>query len=223
MPTTHAPARRKKRLPGALVNGREPTWDIVRYLPHQGEWTEQEYLALEGVFGDHIRAELVDGRLEVLPVPTEPHQFLILFLVGCLNSFARQHAPGVALFSGIRVRLRIGQKVKFREPDVVYMAARHAARRLKEFWEGADLVMEVVSGDRKDRLRDWNIKPREYAAAGIPEYWIVDPDKKVIRVLVLRGKSYRRHGDFKLGDRATSVLLPGFAVAVSDVFAAADV
>lgn len=74
--------------------------------------------------------------------------------------------------------------------------------------------------NRISRLRDWKIKSREYAAAGIPEYWIVEPDKKVIRVLVLRSKSYRRHDDFKPGDR---VLLPGFAVAVNDVFAAANV
>jgi Uma2 family endonuclease len=112
-------------------------------------------------------------------------------------------------------------EVKFREPDVIYMSSKHAARRHKEFWEGADLVMEVVSGDAKDRTRDWKTKPKEYAAAGIPEYWIVDPDKRVIRVLTLRGKSYRRHGDFKPGARATSVQLPGFAVAVDEVLAVA--
>jgi Uma2 family endonuclease len=82
--------------------------------------------------------------------------------------------------------------------------------------------MEIVSGSREDRIRDWRTKSREYAAAGIPEYWIVDPDKMVIRVLTLRGKTYRRHGDFKPGQSATSVLLPGFKVAVDDVFAAGD-
>ena len=83
--------------------------------------------------------------------------------------------------------------------------------------------MEVVSGSAEDRKRDWKTKVREYAAAGVAEYWIVDPHKKVIRVLSLRGKSYRRHGDFKPGDQATSVLLQGFAVAVDAVFAAGTV
>jgi Uma2 family endonuclease len=223
MATALAGAKRNPRRARATNSSRQPTWELLRYLPHQGEWTESEYLELESRFGDHIRVELTDGRLEVLPVPTQPHQVIMLFLWKCLEHFASLHAPGLALVSGTRVRLRLGKEIQFREPDVVYMAARHASRRHKEFWEGADLVMEVVSGDRKDRIRDWEEKPREYAAAGIPEYWIVDPDKKVIRVLVLRGKSYRRHGDFKPGARATSVLLPGFGVAVSDVFAAADV
>lgn len=178
---------------------------------------------LERQIGAHVRAELASGRLVLLPMPTQSHQLMILFLVQCLQIFSRKHAPGTVLFSGIRVRLRGGARAKYREPDVIYMRAEHAARQHEEFWEGADLVMEIVSGDRKDRLRDWRTKPRDYASAGIPEYWIIDPERKLIRVLSLRGKSYRRHGDFKPGDIATSVTLPGFEVAVNDVFAAGGV
>lgn len=215
-PSKKASARHSRR----SSNGNELTWEIARFFPAQGQWTEDDYLSLEDHYGAHIRVELSGGRLEVLPVPTEPHQLIILFLMNYLQGFAKEFAPGVVLFSGIRVRLALRHEVKFREPDVVYMSAKHAARRHTEYWDGADLVMEVVSGDAKDRVRDWKTKPQEYAAAGIPEYWIVDPDKKVIRVLTLRGKSYRRHGDFKPGDQATSVLLPGFAVSVDAVLAA---
>ncbi|MCI0682838.1 MAG: Uma2 family endonuclease [Gemmataceae bacterium] len=211
-----AAARRSRR----ADNGNELTWEIARFFPAQGQWTEDEYLSLEDHYGAHIRVELSEGRLEVLPMPTEPHQLILAFLWKYLERFVELHAPGVVLFSGTRVRLRLRTEVKFREPDVVYMSAKHASRRHKEFWDGADLVMEVVSGDAKDRIRDWKTKPVEYAAAGIPEYWIVDPEKKVIRVLTLKGRSYRRHGDFKPGSRATSVLLPGFAVAVDEVLAA---
>jgi Uma2 family endonuclease len=58
------------------------------------------------------------------------------------------------------------------------------------------------------------------AAAGIPEYWIIDPDKKRILVLTRKGKRYTVHGEFKPGDQATSKLLRGFSVDVDDVFAA---
>jgi Uma2 family endonuclease len=209
--------------PSARVRAAEPAWEIAYLFPPQGSWTEDDYLALEDHYGSHVRVELCNGRLEVLPVPTEPHQLIIAFLWRSLDAFINLHAAGVTLFSGIRVRLRVGKHIKFREPDIVYMKAEHATRRHKQFWEGADLVMEVVSGDPKDRNRDWRTKPKDYAAAGIPEYWIVDPYKKVIRVLVLRGKTYRCHGDFKPGSRATSPLLPGFSVSVSEVFAAAAV
>jgi Uma2 family endonuclease len=66
--------------------------------------------------------------------------------------------------------------------------------------------------------RDTEEKPRDYAEAGIPEYWIVNPLDATITVLVLDGRAYRRHGRFRRGERATSQLLPSFSVSVDEVF-----
>lgn len=218
MPTTKTVTAEKAL---AHPDGGRLTWEVARWFPAQGHWTERDYLNLESVCGHSIRAELSRGRLEVLPVPTQTHQLIILFMVYILDAFSQAHAPGVVLFSGIRVRLKGRKQNGFREPDVVYMKAEHAARQHDAYWEGADLVMEVVSGDPEDRERDLVVKPKENAAAGIPEYWIIDPEQQVVRVLTLAGKTYRLHGDFRAGDQAGSVLLPGFTVAVADVWAAA--
>ena len=78
-------------------------------------------------------------------------------------------------------------------------------------------MIEVVS---EDRSRDLETKRSEYARAGIPEYWIVDPKFARIIVLVLDGTSYAVRGEFGPGDRATSVLLPGFEVDVTAALAA---
>jgi hypothetical protein len=48
----------------------------------------------------------------------------------------------------------------------------------------------------------------------------VDPKERTITVLTLGARSYKVHGKFKPGDKATSKLLPGFTVDVADVFAA---
>ena len=82
--------------------------------------------------------------------------------------------------------------------------------------------MEVVSGGSDDRRRDFITKREEYARAGIAEYWIVDPEKQQITVLVLDGQVYREHGVFGSGSQASSVLLPGFAVDVVAVFATGE-
>jgi Uma2 family endonuclease len=201
-------------------DGGRPTWDIAYLFPSQGNWTEDEYLDLENRYGGHIRVELFDGRLEVLPVPTQSHQLILLFLLKVVEAFASHHAPGVVLFSGMRVKLPSKKKnPQYREPDLMYMKQENAARRHEEFWEGADLVVEVVSGSPSDRRRDLVVKPKEYAAARIPEYWIIDPAKKFFRVLILDGATYKVHGEFHEGERATSVLLPGFTVAVDAVLA----
>ena len=79
--------------------------------------------------------------------------------------------------------------------------------------------MEVVSTGDNDRRRDLREKREEYALAGIPEYWIVDPELGRITVLTLDGTSYAVHGEFSRGEQATSKLLPGFAVDVSTALA----
>jgi Uma2 family endonuclease len=193
-----------------------PTWEVAYLFPPRGAWTEDDYWALEGSYEGVPRVELSNGHLDVLPMPSVLHQMILALLYDLLKDFTKVHAPGQVLFSGTRIRMKNGG---YRDPDLVYLRAKHLGRQAQKYLKNADLVMEVVSPDPNDVERDWDIKPREYARAGIREYWIIDPQKKVIRVLKLRGKSYRVHGDFKPGEHATSALLPGFSVAVDEVLA----
>lgn len=82
--------------------------------------------------------------------------------------------------------------------------------------------MEVVSGGREDRRRDLVLKRAEYAAAGIAEYWIVDPRERTITILQLKDGQYAEAGCYRPGDAARSPLLPGFSADVTSVFAAAE-
>ena len=119
------------------------------------------------------------------------------------------------------LRVRLGTR-KFREPDIVFVRRENQAYVQERFWTGADLVVEIVSEDAESRERDYVTKRAEYAAAGIPEYWIVDPAEKRIVVLTLVGAEYVSAGDFRAGDQAASTLLVGFSVDVSEAFRAAE-
>jgi Uma2 family endonuclease len=77
-------------------------------------------------------------------------------------------------------------------------------------------VVEVVSPD--DPERDTRVKRGEYAAARIPEYWIVNPMDDTVTVLTLVDQAYVEHGVFRRGDEVSSVLLDGFTVPVHAVF-----
>ena len=136
-------------------------------------------------------------------MPTTSHQLIVAFLYRALLAFITPRGAGTVLFAPLRVRLWPG---KFREPDIVFLSAEHASRIGESFWEGADLVMEVVSDD--DRRRDLETKRREYAQAGIPEYWIVDPQQARITVLRLDGTTYVVHGDFPRGRRPPRTCSP---------------
>ena len=90
--------------------------------------------------------------------------------------------------------------------------------RLEKYPTSALLVAEVVSDDKTACHRDLIDKRRDYAKAGIAEYWIVDPIEKVIMVLALDGHEYREHGRFAAGQSATSLLLTNFTISTDDLW-----
>ncbi|MCG8450188.1 MAG: Uma2 family endonuclease [Pirellulales bacterium] len=186
--------------------------------PSQGHWSDLDYL--EVTEGTNRLVELSNGRLEVLAMPTSSHQRIMLFLLTQLQAFVIPKKLGEALCAPLRLRIQEG---KFREPDIIFALEQNRSRIGEDFWEGADLVMEVVSNDPESRKRDLEQKPIDYALCGIPEYWIVDPQEKKITVLVLQGEHYQTAGVYSEGTAAASQLLPEFVVGVTEVFAAAKV
>ncbi|MCS7289664.1 MAG: Uma2 family endonuclease, partial [Roseiflexus sp.] len=132
----------------------------------QGTWSVAQYLALTAQTNRLI--EYTDGVIEVLPMPTEKHQAISLFLLLSFLAFVRPRG-GVAFYAPLRLEIRPG---KFREPDLMLLLRGDDPRRQNDYWRGADLVAEIVSPDNP--TRDLEEKPRDYAEAGIPEYWIVN-------------------------------------------------
>ena len=194
-----------------------PVWEMAYFYPVQGEWSESEYLSLES---RQFLVEFDNGYLEFLTMPTRAHQRIMLFLYRMIWSFLETNeVGGEVLVAPLPVKL---WGKKYREPDLVYLSASHVEQSDERYLEGASLVMEVVSDSVQDRYRDLIEKREEYAQAGIPEYWTVDPEQKRITVLHLSDKKYGVHGEFGEGERATSVLLDGFEVEVTAVFAAAN-
>ncbi len=201
--------------PPVVVGG--PVWPVAELQPLQGEWTERDYLSLTATTSRLI--ELTDGDLEFLPMPSTKHQRLVAYLYRNLSKALGEGQDGEVLFAPLRIKVAEG---KFREPDLVVMLAQNSGRKGEAFWTGADLVIEVVSPD--DPQRDWEQKRLDYAAAGIAEYWIVDPQQRRVMVLTLAGgaSAYAEHQDARPGDVATGRLLPDFAVEVEACFAAGD-
>ena len=87
----------------------------------------------------------------------------------------------------------------------------------EQYAERAALVIEIVI-TASNRDHDLDTKRREYAAAAVPEYWIVEPEENRITILTLKSKRYRVHGTFSTGEQAASVVLPAFIVDVSALF-----
>jgi Uma2 family endonuclease len=176
----------------------------------QGSWTEQQYLRLSGQTNRLI--EYADGHIEIVPMPTDDHQAILQWLLRVLETFMMARG-GVVRVAPLRLRLPSG---RHREPDLLVLREATDARRQNDYWRGADLVAEVISPD--DPERDTVVKRADYAAARIPEYWLIDPRVDEVIVLRLVGDAYTEHGRFGRGQVATSALLPDLAIPVASLF-----
>jgi len=201
--------RKTKRKPAGPAFAPEPTWEIARLFPAQGDWSEEDYFELD----TNQRVEYSDGHLEILPMPTLFHQLILQFVYEELKAFVAFRSLGTVVIAGYKVRLR---PRKYREPDILFIKAAHRDAMKEQYCEKADLVIEVVSGD--NRPHDIKKKRVEYGRAGIPEYWIVDPQEKTITVLVnkTKDKTYTEHGVYTMGTKAESKLLRGFTIDVTE-------
>lgn len=147
-------------------------------------------------------------------MPNDQHQAIVGYLYTLLLAFA-QRSGGVVRLAPLRMRLWPG---KFREPDLLLLRKADDTRRQAEFWSGADLVVEVVSADNP--ARDTKKKRHEYAQAGIPEYWIVNPLTETVTVLQLTGNHYTEQGVFRRGEIVSSASFPTLQADVTTIFEA---
>ena len=133
--------------------------DLVRALPDDGN-----------------RYELVDGALLVTPAPSRRHQEVAAALYDRLKPYVKRTGLGSLLWSPADISLgeeEILQPDLFVAPPVV---GRGSGR-----WEDIRrllLVIEILSPStaRCDR----QVKRRRFQRAGVPEYWIVDTDARLI-------------------------------------------
>ncbi len=78
----------------------------------------------------------------------------------------------------------------------------------------------MVSSGREAQKRDYVTKREEYLAYGIEEYWIVDPIKKRVVVLIRDGDAWVERV-FTGNQKAQGLVLPGFSARPNDLWKAA--
>jgi len=125
--------------------------------------------------------EVWDGVLHVPPPPTFEHQALGTQLAVVLAPLAT--ARGLRIAYEVAVFETAKGESNYRAPDLVIAAPTHVSRRGVE--ERAELVVEILSPG--DEARD---KLPFFAARGIPEVWLVEPDTREVEIYVLRDAAY---------------------------------
>ncbi|HUR79411.1 MAG TPA: Uma2 family endonuclease [Thermoanaerobaculia bacterium] len=168
----------------------------------------EDYAAIPN---DGRRHEIIDGAHYENPAPTGYHQIILSNVEFALQLHVRTHHAGRVLPSPVDVILS-GHDIV--QPDIIFLRSGRTHLLQKNLKGAPDLVVEVLS--EGNRRHDVRTKYGLYERAGVPEYWIIDPDELAIRVFRLDGDKFAL---VDVGDTITTPLLPGFALPLSDIFA----
>lgn len=117
-------------------------------------------------------AEWVDGDVIMVPAASAQHQDIGSFLESLLRLYVEFHNLGKIFRAPFQMKL--GPDLPGREPDILYIASSHLDRLKDTYLDGpADMAIEIIS--RESIGRDRGDKFIEYEAAGVLEYWLIDP------------------------------------------------
>ena len=142
----------------------------------QGEYTLEDYLALP----DDQRVELIDGVFYDMAAPLVVHQFIAIQIGYQLMGYVEQHkGPCKPVLSPVDVQLDRDDKTVV-QPDVLIICNPELLIKNGRVFGPPDFVIEILSPST--RRKDMFLKLTKYTAAGVREYWIIDPDKLQIVV-----------------------------------------
>lgn len=177
------------------------TYDDLRDMPDDGQ-----------------RYEIIGGELIVNPAPASGHQRVLGELYRLIHGYVRRYDAGEVFFAPFDVLLGRNDAV---EPDLVFLSvARPRVPNDENSIDYApDLVVEVISPSSRqtDRVK----KMALYARAGVPEYWIADPQRRILIVNVREGENYVPISPDAEGWLASRAL-PGLRIDPAIIFAVLD-
>lgn len=139
----------------------------------QGEYTLEDYYTLP----EERRVELIDGVIYDMSAPTFVHQHISGYIFNSIQNFINaRKGDCMPMYAPVDVRLDCDDRTMV-QPDVLILCDR--SKIYKWGIMGApDFCLEIISEStsRKDYIK----KLQKYTDAGVKEYWIIDPLRKVL-------------------------------------------
>ncbi|MDX2134445.1 MAG: Uma2 family endonuclease [Saprospiraceae bacterium] len=194
---------------------------LVGQLNKRLQEEHERRLAFYNWIDEYTKAEFINGEVVVHSPAKKKHLTVTKLLSRLISLYSDVKQLGETFHEKAMIALTRNDY----EPDVVFFSAEKAAAFEPDqvLFPAPDFVVEVLSA--KTEKTDRTIKKDDYAAHGIREYWIVDPNRQTIKQYLLlqpTDKTYFEPYLYRRVEEITSRVIPGFSIPVAAVFDEAE-
>ncbi|HEX8514111.1 MAG TPA: Uma2 family endonuclease [Allosphingosinicella sp.] len=181
--------------------------------PRPAKLTARDFwlLADSGAFANHARTELIEGEIWVVNSVHRWHARVMGKLIGELTRAVEKAGLKLELLAAGSVSL---SDDSVPEPDISVIAPMDDGAKtiLRE-----ELKIAIEISDSSEK-HDMGRKAQLYARHGIPEYWVINRDRReVIQMWSSGDGGYAERRDLKFGDRVEAATINGLAVETAGI------
>jgi Uma2 family endonuclease len=179
-------------------------------VPKDKHYTYADYAAWD----EKIRCELIDGVAYMMTAPSRAHQYISGALFYQLFDFLKGKPCEVyAAPFDVRLNAEDGDDTVL-QPDSLVVCDKEKLDE-RGCQGSPDLVVEILSPSSK--THDKILKFNKYLQAGVREYWIVDPDSRIVDVFVWENGKYVASA-YSAEDGLPVSVLEGCVIPLADIF-----
>lgn len=143
----------------------------------QGEYTLEDYYNMP----EDRRVELIDGVIYDMAAPVPLHQLIAGRVHARILAFIEENEGDcIPFIAPADVQLDCNDRTMV-QPDVFILCKRDKLKRFG-IYGAPDFVLEILSGST--RKKDMTVKLMKYMEAGVREYWVIDPEKRLLIVYI---------------------------------------
>ena len=171
---------------------------------------KEEIYTIEDIYAlpDGERAELIDGKIYYMAPPSWSHQRISGYLHNEIYNYVKGKNGGCEVLSAPFAVFLNDDDINYVEPDISVICDQ--SKLDEKGCHGApDWIIEIVSPSSKPR--DYMTKLFKYRTAGVREYWIVDPDKKMISVYAFEKNMVEQ---YNFGEDVPVGIYEGFSIKI---------
>ncbi len=166
---------------------------------------------------ENTKAEFINGRIVIHSPAKKRHLTVTKLLSRLISFYADVKDIGETFYEKAMIALTRNDY----EPDIVFFKKEKSTLFEEDqvLFPAPDFVVEILS--KSTQKIDKTIKKEDYAAHGIQEYWIIDPNKQLIEQYLLLKPSdttYFEPYRYRMGEDITSKVIEGFTIPVAAIF-----